>query len=409
MKITDVKTVLLTGPLTEDPSLLVFRKKRSAAFIEIHTDTELIGIGETYVGYHAPEIVPEIVEFFKPILIGIQDSDIQPARLWDRMYHCGNFWGRTGLGVNVLAGIEAALWDLRGKMDNVPVHQLLGGRRHDRLLGYATGSVSNYPWSSLIEKIQRYQNAGFRAAKFAAGWFNADTRQVFSGRTPQAWVDMESEKLTAVRDQIGPDFTICLDGHMGNVHDDRITGWDVGIAKAVLKAMEPFDIFFFEEPLNYHDIEGYAELCRSTSIPVAGGEVLSTREEFWQFAHVDGFDIAQPDASYIGIAPFLDVARMFALRNKRVATHAWSAGAGVMANIHAAFATPNVAILELPPLAGPLHTEVYGDGYRFENGYILPPEAPGLGVRLTDELKNKYPFVRGSGEWNVVQGKTQLL
>ena len=81
MKITDVKTVLLTGPLTGDPSLLVFRKLRSAAFIEIHTDTELVGIGETYSGYHVPEIVPEIVEFFKPILVGLQDGDIQPRRL----------------------------------------------------------------------------------------------------------------------------------------------------------------------------------------------------------------------------------------------------------------------------------------------------------------------------------------
>jgi L-alanine-DL-glutamate epimerase-like enolase superfamily enzyme len=76
-----------------------------------------------------------------------------------------------------------------------------------------------------------------------------------------------------------------------------------------------------------------------------------------------------------------------------------------MANIHAAFAVPNVVILELPPLAGPLHTEIYADGYRFEDGYILPPNAPGLGVRLTDEIKNRFPFERGSGEWNLVPGK----
>ncbi len=81
-----------------------------------------------------------------------------------------------------------------------------------------------------------------------------------------------------------------------------------------------------------------------------------------------------------------------------------SAGVGVMQNIHAAFACGNVAILEIPPLAGPLHTEIWGDGYRFENGCILPPQAPGLGVRLTDEVKAKFPFVAGSGEWNTVPG-----
>jgi len=151
MKITDVKTVLLTGPLTLDPSILRFRKMRPAAFVEIHTDTELVGIGETYTGYHAPEIVPEIVDFFKPILVGLRDADIQPARLWDRMYHCANFWARTGVGVNVLAGIVGALWDLRGKMDKQPVHDLLGGRRHDRLPGYAT----NARCSGLVSSARR--------------------------------------------------------------------------------------------------------------------------------------------------------------------------------------------------------------------------------------------------------------
>lgn len=409
MKITDVKTVLLTGPLTNDPYLLCFRKCRSAAFIEIHTDAGVIGIGETYTGYHAPELVPEMVEFFKPILVGLSDDEIQPKLLWQRMYHCAYFWARNGIGTHVLAGIEGALWDLRGKMDNVPVHHLLGGRLYDKLPAYATGSISNYPWTDLVQKFEQYQNAGFRAAKVAAGWYNTQNGEIFNGRTPQAWVDMECEKLETVRKCIGKDFTVCLDGHMSNAMSDKMTPWDVGTAKAVLKAMEPYDIFFYEEPLNYNNVEGYAELCRSTSVPVAGGECLSTREEFWQYAQLSAFDIAQPDASYIGIAAFVDIARMFAQIGKRVATHAWSSGGGVMENIHAAFASPNMAILELPPLAGPLHTEVYAEGYRFVDGYILPPEVPGLGIRLTDELKAKYPFVRGSGEWNSVPGKRVFL
>jgi len=409
MKITDVKTVLLTGPLTNDPFLLGFRKSRSAAFIEIHTDTELVGIGETYTGYHFPEVVPEIVEFFKPILVGQTDEEISPRKLWSRMYHCGNFWCRNGMGVHVLAGIEGALWDLRGKMDKVPVHQLLGGRMHDKLLCYATGSISNYPWTELIRKFEQYRSAGFRAAKVASGWYMSETREVFSARTPQAWVEMECDKLETVRKAIGKDFLICLDGHMSNAMDERLTPWDVGTALAVLKAMEPYDVFFYEEPLHYHNVEGYAELCTGTSIPIAGGECLATREEFWQFAERSAFDIVQPDASYTGISAFIDVAKMFALSGKRVATHAWSSGGGVMENIHAAFATPNMVILEIPPLPGPLHTEVYADGYRFEDGYIFAPEAHGLGIRLTDKLKNKYPFVRGSGEWNAVSGKNQFI
>src|SRR6186713_3006050 len=118
MKIIDVRTTLLTGPSTNDPFLREARKLRSAAFIEIMTDGPT-GIGETYAGYFFPEAVPAVVDFFRPILIGQPVEDI--AELWRRMYHCGNYWGRVGLGPAVMSGIEAALWDLRGKSEGVPV------------------------------------------------------------------------------------------------------------------------------------------------------------------------------------------------------------------------------------------------------------------------------------------------
>ncbi|GAI84679.1 unnamed protein product, partial [marine sediment metagenome] len=154
MKITDVKTILLTGPSTGDPFIARILKRRSAAFIEIHTDAKLVGLGETYAGYFFPESVPTIVDFFKPILIG-QTVDNIPE-LWNRMYHCGNYWCRVGLGVSVINGIEAALWDLRGKITGLPVYDLLGGRKHDKLLCYATGGPSDYPKGELAAKVDYY-------------------------------------------------------------------------------------------------------------------------------------------------------------------------------------------------------------------------------------------------------------
>lgn len=408
MKITDVRTVLLTGPSSNEEFFGAVRKVRSASFIEIETDGDVTGIGETYLGYFVPEAVPELVEFFKPILVGLSDKEINPRKVWERMYRCANYWARSGAGAIVMAGIEGALWDLRGKMEGVPVYELLGGCLHERLLCYATGGPSPYPWSELKRRIDGFRGAGFRAFKVATGYFDAANKTRFESTSVQACVDLESEKLEVIRAHAGSDFVVCLDGHMSNQGEGQ-TAWDVGIAKAVLRALEPYELFFFEEPLHYNNISGYAELRRNTATPVAGGEALTTREEFWQYAQADAFDIAQPDAAFIGIWAFLDVARMFANLNKRVATHAWASGAGVMQNIHAAFATPNVAILENPPLPGPLHTEVYADGYRFQDGYILPPQVPGLGVRLTDAIKAKYPFVRGSGEWNPVPGKALWL
>jgi hypothetical protein len=98
MKITDVRTTLLTGPCTNDPFIRQLRQVRSAAFIEVLTDGPHTGIGETYAGYFCPEAVPAIVEFFKPILVGQTVEDI--PELWRRMYHCGNFWCRVGLGIS---------------------------------------------------------------------------------------------------------------------------------------------------------------------------------------------------------------------------------------------------------------------------------------------------------------------
>ena len=124
-KITDVKTILLTGPCSLDPYLLPCRAIRSAAFIEIHTKSGVVGYGETYAGYFVPEIVPDIVDYHKHILINqnILETKVQDIR--ERMEYCTGFWTRNGIGAAVLSGIEAALWDLKGKLLKVPVYQLL--------------------------------------------------------------------------------------------------------------------------------------------------------------------------------------------------------------------------------------------------------------------------------------------
>src|SRR5688572_6780654 len=152
MTITNVRTILLTGPCTLDPWLSEARQLRSAAFIVIETNSGLTGLGETYAGYFLPEAVPSIVEFFKPILVGNGVEDI--PMLWQRMYHCGNFWCRVGLGAIVLAGIEAALWDLKGKLLGQPVHALLGGCEHAKLPCYESGGLRNYPKEKLACKIK---------------------------------------------------------------------------------------------------------------------------------------------------------------------------------------------------------------------------------------------------------------
>lgn len=400
MKITDVKTVLLTGPCTHDPFLSETRKQRSAAFIEIHTDTDHLGLGETYAGYFVPEMVPSIVDFFKPILVG-QDVEEIPE-LWQRMYQCGNFWCRVGLGLVVLNGIEAALWDLKGKLENKPVHTLLGGAQHERLMGYATGGSSNYPLDKLSRKMDHYLGLGFRAFKVGAGSHSVE--EGFSIESePDAAATLEVTKLEHIRSHVGPDIGVMMDGHMSNSPKGE---WKLETAMAVLKALEPYNLVFFEEPLHYNDPEDYATLCKATSVPVAGGECLTGVYEWQAFIDRDCFDIGQPDASFTGgLSTVMEVAGMLAVRNRSIATHAWGAGGSLMQNIHVAFACANTTIVEVPPDYGPLHSEIMRDSFQMRDGYVLPPEGPGLGIVLSNATKGRFPFKPGSGEFNDVPGK----
>lgn len=401
MRITDVKTVLLTGPCTDNPFLSRARRYRSASYVEIITDTPHVGIGENYNDYRCAELIPVAVKYIAPILIGQDVQDI--PELFPRMYHCENFWCPNGFGLSVINAIEAALWDLKGKLENKPVYELLGGAKHASLDCYASGGPSNYPKDELARKIDFYLSLGFRRFKIGAGALNAKQGWVQPALDEAA--DFEADKVAFVRNHLGPDVKICLDGHMDNCPVKDAT-WDLQTAIGVMKAVEPFDLFFFEEPLHYDDPWGYAELCRATDVPIAGGECLTGVSEWRMFVEKDCFDIGQPDASYTGgLEIYMTVAKLLQERGRKIATHAWGAGASLMQNIHVGFAAGDTTILEIPPTYGPLHQMMIGDSLKIKDGNVLPPEQPGLGVTLSYEIKKRFPFIPGSGEFNDVPGK----
>jgi L-alanine-DL-glutamate epimerase-like enolase superfamily enzyme len=238
--------------------------------------------------------------------------------------------------------------------------------------------------------------------KVGAGSFSVEDGW-YTPMTPTEAADFEGAKVAFMRQHGGPDAWIMLDGHMGN--NPRST-WTLEIAAAVMKAVEPYNLFFFEEPLHYTDPWGYAELCRGTGVPIAGGECLTATYEWKVFTMQDSFDIGQPDASFTGgMGEFLAVAKLLEDRGRKVATHAWGAGGSLMQNIHAGFAAPNTCMLEMPPNYAGLHSDVIDGGLVLKDGHLTPPERPGLGVVLTDEIKQRYPFKPGSGEFNSVPGK----
>src|SRR5207247_9508912 len=130
------------------------------------------------------------------------------------------------------------------------------------------GGISNWPTDRLRAKIDFYMGLGFHAFKVGTGYYDATTRSAVPAHTTSAIVEIEASKAELMRRHVGPNAAILMDGHMGNPLGDA---WDLSTARAVLKALEPFDLFFFEEPLPYTDPWGYGELNRTTSIPIAGG------------------------------------------------------------------------------------------------------------------------------------------
>jgi L-alanine-DL-glutamate epimerase-like enolase superfamily enzyme len=322
------------------------------------------------------------------------------------MYHSGNFWCRVGLGAIVLCGIEAALWDLRGKELGQPVYKLLKEKWnnevvYDKLPCYATGGPSNYPLDKLAGKIDYYMSLGFKGVKIGAGAYYKDQGFNIPSEPAEA-SEFEAAKMEYIRGRFGKDLWLMMDAHMGN----SVSTWGLDTAVAVARALEPYDLFFLEEPLHYTRPDLYSELCKQTTTPIAGGECLTAVCEWQTFIEQDSFHIGQPDASFTaGLDQFMSVAAMLNAKGRKIAPHAWGAGASQMQNIHCGFASANTAILEVAPAYGPLHSEVIGDSLRLRDGYILPPEKPGLGIELTEEIIKKYPFVRGTGEFNSVPGK----
>jgi L-alanine-DL-glutamate epimerase-like enolase superfamily enzyme len=401
MKITDVKTVLFTGPSTNDPFLREARTLRTAAFVELHTDGGLVGLGETYAGYFCAETVSAIVEFFAPILVGQRAPEYDVSELWRRMYTSGSYWCRTGLGMAVISALEAALWDLKGKCLDKPVYELLGGVKHEKLLGYATGGPSNYPKERLAAKADHYLSLGFRAIKIGSGCYeNGKSSHTRGGMDV---VEFERDKVEFLRKHVGAAVEILFDAHQAFSDYGK---WDFTTTRAISDAFEPFNLFLLEEACPYDEPWKYADLAREVKVPIAGGEQLTAPFEWGVFLNASAFDIAQMDAAFMGgLGPFMDFARRWEARGKKVATHAWGAGGSLMQNIHCGFAAANTCILELAPDFAGLHRDIIGESFRMRDGYVLPPQTPGLGITLTDEIKNRYPFVPGTGEFISVPGK----
>jgi L-alanine-DL-glutamate epimerase-like enolase superfamily enzyme len=379
VKITAVRCILVSAPYAaaDDAERLLHLKTgfRPASLIEVETDEGISGLGETYAGVYAPAAVAALVAQFAHDLIG--ERALDTLALWQRLRLASYYWGRVGLSQSVIGGIETALWDLKGKVLGRPVYELLGGKRHDALPAYASGG-NDKPFDQLEAELRGYLWDGYRAVKIRIN--NLTPRQI-------------EEKMAVSRKALGAGVGLAVDAVQGTA----ARPWSVKTAVAISKLIEPYDVLWIEEPAEVANYAGFAEIRRQIGIPVAGGETVTSLLEAERYLDADAVDLFQPDATMIGgIGMFRRVAELCERRFVPVAAHAWSSGVGIMANYHAAFASPNCAMLELPNVPNPLRDELLTEPLRLSEGKILAPTAPGLGVTLPADLEERYPYRAGT-------------
>lgn len=373
--IVDVRSVALTTPYGLEGSPI---RHRSAVFVEVETADGVIGVGETYLGVYMPELAIEAVEYFRDHFIGRESTNIN--RLVRDAQWVTSYVGRTGPTVMVLGAIECALWDLAGQRAGVPVHQLLGGAVHDQLPLYASGGPPTFSLEQLAGHAQEAVRDGYVGFKMRADPF---------AYQPKA----EAERALAVRDVLGPDRLLAIDA----VQNFNLEPWTVKQVIALLDALAPAKLAWAEEFLSPFDPTAYARLREMTDVHISGGEGLTSSVAFAQWIRAGAFDIAQPDPTIIGgLGEARRACEFAALHDVKVAMHVWGSAPTMMANYHLGFTMPNCFMLERPLMHNPLETETLVEPLRTENGHLLPPVAPGLGVKLTDDVKARYAYVPGS-------------
>ncbi len=375
MKITRVEAIALTTPYGTPGAQT---RERSAVFVEVEVADGTVGVGETYLGVYMPELAIEAVKFFEPFLIGRDSTNI--AKCWSDCQWISSYVGRTGPTVMALSAIECALWDILGKRLGIPVHTLLGGAVHDRIPLYASGGVPTFTLDQLVSHTKEVVRDGYLGFKMRAN--------------PIAYQPaIETERVAAVRVALGPDRLLAVDA----VQNFNPQPWSVKQALDLLDQLAPYHLAWAEEFLPPFDPAPYAELRTRSKVHISGGEGITTSAAFAQWLRADAFDIAQPDPTIVGgIGEARRVCELAAAQHVRVAMHVWGGGPTMMANYHLGFTQPNCFILERPVMHNPLEVETLVEPLKIADGYLLPPTAPGLGVELTDEVKARYPYRRGS-------------
>jgi len=381
MKITELETVVVGNPEPSDVG------GRYYVFVQLRTDDGIEGLGEVYAAAFTPAVlVPLIEEVFAR---HVQHADpFTIERLWRDMYGRG-YSGRPEITLlAVLSGLEIACWDIIGKAVGQPVYHLLGGKVRDRLRTYTYlyakpgDSKDVYREPELgAQRAVEYVEMGFTAIKFDPIWPYAtlDPRQP----TVES-LDRAEAYVRTVREAVGNSCDLLI-----GTHGQLTTSGAIRLAKR----LEPYSPLWFEEPVPPEMPEEMARVARATSIPVATGERLTTKYEFARVLETGAASILQPNLGRVGgILEAKKIAGMAEAHYAQIAPHLYCGPVVGAANIQLATCSPNFLILEGIKRWDGFQARLLKTAIRWEEGYVIPPSAPGIGVELNREVATQNPY-----------------
>jgi len=360
---------------------------RYFVFLTLTTDDAVTGVGEVYTATFHPSVVERMIaDVFERHVEGADPFRVES--LWRRVYARGYTSRPDASLVSVLSGIEMACWDIVGKALGKPVYELLGGLVHERLRSYTYLYVEDgdetdvYTDPSLAaERAASYAARGFTALKFdPAGPYSA-----FDPRQPSLdALDRSETYVAAVREAVGPRCDLLF-----GTHGQFTPAGAIRLARR----LERFDPLWFEEPVPPESPEQMAVVARATSIPVATGERLTTKHEFARVLATGAAAILQPNLGRVGgLLEGKKIAGMAEAHYAQIAPHLYSGPVLGAANIQLAACSPNFLVLEGIQDWSGFHAELLRRPIVWEEGHVLPPTEPGLGVELDEEVAAAHPY-----------------
>lgn len=327
-------------------------------FAQVETDEGIFGRGFTYniIPHGGSEIRSLIANDIDALVRGMDPRNHE--RVWYQMWRSMDWVGRGGIAVLAVAAADNALWDLKSKLAGMPLYKLLGGTREMVPVYNTDGGWLNHSVEQLVEESRKVVAAGFRGTKIKVG--KEDPME-------------DCERIAAVREVLGPKRTLMVDANECFTH-----------AEAIKRARlwEEFNLFWFEEPLPAEDILGHAKIKTHTSIPIALGESLFTRQQFRDYIATDGVSIVQPDCCRCGgITEWLKVAHMADCHNMQVSPH-------FVMELHLPLvaAIPNGLFVEYIPSLN----AVLREPLKLEDGCFRPSQEPGLGIAWDQDKLERY-------------------